>query len=112
MQSAAVLIDRALAAGKPQNPDWVYPYYRVAKALAKYRAGRPTQAMEILQGAPSRVLLPFPTLVLAMCQQAEGRLDEARHTLAVAVAVFDWRTKKPRRGRIGFFTSFAVRPRF
>ena len=50
--------------------------------------------MKILKGPSSTVLLPAPTLVLAMCQQRTGSVQDARHTLADAVAKFDWRTEK------------------
>ena len=93
LRTAAGFVDRRLTADKALYPGWAYPYFQFAKVLAEYRQGRPLKAMEMLQGPPSTVLLPAPTLLLAMCQHLAGRAQEARHTLAAAVPQFDWRTE-------------------
>jgi serine/threonine-protein kinase len=89
-QQAAALIERALADRK-KSPDWVYPYFLFAKALAEYRLDRLDRATSILEGEANQVLRPAPQLVLAMVQQRRGLKNEARITLAQAVLSFDWR---------------------
>ena len=88
---AATLIDRALASQDKKKPTWSYPYYLFAKGLAEYRLDRLDNAIVLLQGQASKVLVPAPQLIMAMAQHRKGRTDEARKTLAGAVLAFDWR---------------------
>jgi eukaryotic-like serine/threonine-protein kinase len=90
----AALIDRALAADKNDYPEWAYPYFQVAKALAEYRAGRWTSSVAALEGDASRVLLPAPQLILALDLHCLKREDEARAALVKAVLSFDWRPSR------------------
>jgi serine/threonine-protein kinase len=89
LRQAAALIDRAVAAGR-SKPDWAYPYFLLAKGLAEYRLGRLDSAIAVLQGDASFVPGPHRGMVLAMALHHQGRTGEARHTLAAAVAAFDW----------------------
>jgi serine/threonine-protein kinase len=88
LRKAAALIDHAIAA-KGTTPEWIYRYYLFAKALAEYRQDRPASAISLLEGESSRVMGPAPRLVLAMAQHAQ-RPQQARRTLATAMAGFDW----------------------
>jgi serine/threonine-protein kinase len=89
LRQAAALIDRAAAAAW-SKPDWAYPYFLFAKALAAYRQGRLDDAIADLRGDASFMPGPSPRLVLAMALHGLGRKEESRHTLADAVAAFDW----------------------
>jgi serine/threonine-protein kinase len=86
---AAALIDRAVAA-RGSTPEWIHPYVLLAKGLAEYRQGRWAGAISIMQGEASRALWPAPHLVLAMAQHEQGQKSEARKTLALAIATYDW----------------------
>jgi serine/threonine-protein kinase len=91
LHSAAAMADRAVAlAWKSSEPDNAYVQF--AKGLSDYRQGRPDQAMPLLRSAvqkiPSR---PGPRLVLAMAEFRSGSPEEARKTLAAAVATYDWK---------------------
>jgi tetratricopeptide (TPR) repeat protein len=87
LRRAAALADRAAAAG-PKHP--LYPYFQLAKALAEYRRGRPEQAIPLLRESASRIGQLTPRLVLAMAQYRCGHAEEARQTLAAALAAHDW----------------------
>src|SRR5262249_44320616 len=89
LRQAAALLDRAVAAGR-SKPDWAHAYFLFGKGLAEYRQGRLESAIAVLQGEAAFVPGPSPRLVLAMGQHRQGRKEEARHTLAAAVAAFDW----------------------
>ncbi len=93
LRIAGAMIDRALAADPSQYEKWAYPYFLFAKALAAYRQGRIDEAIALLGGEVSGVLVPAPELVLAMAQYRSGRPDDARQTLAAAVGAFDWRVE-------------------
>jgi eukaryotic-like serine/threonine-protein kinase len=91
LQSAGALADRAVViASKSAEPD--NPYVQFVKGLSEYRQGRLDQAMALLRAAvqkiPSR---PGPRLVLAMTQFRSGSPEEARKSLATAVAAYDWK---------------------
>ena len=47
-----------------------------------------------MTGEAASVLGPSPRLVLAMAQYQKGQKDQARKTLAAAVASYDWSTSK------------------
>jgi hypothetical protein len=66
------------------------PYFRFAKALAEYRAGRLKNAQELLQGDSLRILPPAPPVLLAMVQHRLGQTDAARQTFNAAVAGYNW----------------------
>ena len=90
---ATSLIDRALASQR-EKPDWVLPYFRFAKALAEYRAGRLKGALALLEGETLRILGPAPRLLLAMVQHGLGQAGAAGESLSAAVASYDWDPKK------------------
>jgi serine/threonine-protein kinase len=89
LRQIATLLDRAVAAGR-SKPDWAYPHFLFARCLAAYRQGQLGNAIALLQGEASFVPGPNPHMVLAMAQYRQGRKEEARHTLATAIAAFDW----------------------
>ncbi len=69
----------------------LYPFFQFVKGLADYRQGRLDRAISLMRGEASGVLGPAPRLVLAMALQQNGRVAEARKTLAEAVQSYDWR---------------------
>jgi serine/threonine-protein kinase len=89
LRQASVLIDRALAADL-KNEGWLIPYFRFAKALAEYRAGNCENARSLLSEETLKVLGPGPRLLLAMVQHRLSQPDEARETLKIAIANFNW----------------------
>jgi serine/threonine-protein kinase len=89
LRQAVALTGRA-AAARGSTPEWIYRYFLFAKGLADYRRGRLADAAAVMEGEASRVLGPAPRLVLAMAQHGQGQEEQARHTLARAVASFDW----------------------
>jgi tetratricopeptide (TPR) repeat protein/tRNA A-37 threonylcarbamoyl transferase component Bud32 len=93
LQPAATLIDRALAAD-PIRYRGVMPYYRFAKSLAEYRAGRLDNARALLDSETLKVLGPAPILVFAMIHHRQGESEVARQALEAAVARFDWNPAK------------------
>jgi serine/threonine-protein kinase len=90
LRQASALLDRAVAAGR-SKPDWAYPYFLFAKALAAYRQGRLDNAIAELRGEASLMPEPNPPMLLAMAQFRQGKPEAGRHTLAEAIAAFDWR---------------------
>jgi eukaryotic-like serine/threonine-protein kinase len=89
LKQATALINRALAADQAKFGG-LMPYFRFAKALAEYRAGRMKNALELLQGDTMRILPPAPSLLLAMVQHRLGQTDAARKTFDAAVAAYNW----------------------
>jgi len=89
-RQASALLDRAVAAAR-SKPDWAYPYFLFAKALAAYRQGRLDNAIAELRGEASLMPGPNPRMLLAMAQFRQGEKEAARHTLAAAIVAFDWR---------------------
>jgi serine/threonine-protein kinase len=87
---AAALVDRAVAAGRAK-PDWAYPYFLFAKALAAYRQGHLQSAIAQLRGEASIMPGPIPRMLLAMAQFRQGEKEAARQTLAKAIVAYDWR---------------------
>ena len=77
LRQASMLIDRALAANLEKEA-WLLPYFRFAKALAEYRAGRYENANSLLSQETLKVLVPGPQLLLAMVQYRLGQADPAR----------------------------------
>jgi serine/threonine-protein kinase len=90
LRQAAALCGRAVAAGR-SKPDWAYPYFLFAKALAAYRQGHFDKAIAQLRGEASLIPGPIPRMLLAMARFRKGEKEAARHTLAEAVAAYDWR---------------------
>jgi tetratricopeptide (TPR) repeat protein len=86
LKIAEALVDRALAS----EPD--EPYYKFAKGLAEYRAGRLESVISLMTGDAARAMGPAPRLVQAMAEYALGRKAEARKTLAAAIGSLDWRS--------------------
>jgi serine/threonine-protein kinase len=93
LKQATALIDHALAAD-PAKYGAIMPYFRFAKALAEYRAGRMKNALDLLQGDTLRVLPPAPWLVLAMAQHRLGQTAAAHKTYDAAIASYDWEAAK------------------
>ncbi len=87
LQKAAALADLAVNAGQKQPPnDW----YMFAKGLAEYRQDRPESAIDWLEKSiAGKVAMPS-RLVLAMAQHRSGRVEEARDTLIIALAFYNW----------------------
>ncbi len=92
LRQATDLIDRALASERAK-PGWLLPYFRFAKALAEYRAGRLECALTLLDGDTQQVLGPAPRLLLAMVQHRLGKGDAARASFCAAVAAYVWDVK-------------------
>jgi serine/threonine-protein kinase len=89
LRKATALADQAVAA-RGSTPEWIYRYFLLAKGLAEYRQGHCTDAASLMEGEASKVLGPIPRLILAMAQHDQGHRQQARKTLAAAVAAFDW----------------------
>ena len=90
LRRAVELADRAVAAGEKSSEPG-NPYLRFVKGLAEYRAGRPMQAIPLLQEAAER--LPqraAPRLALAMAQFQSGSPKESRKSMAKAVRAYNW----------------------
>jgi tetratricopeptide (TPR) repeat protein len=92
LRQATALIDRALASERAR-PDWLLPYFRFAKALAEYRAGRLENSLTLLDGDTQRILGPAPRLLHAMVQHRLGKTEAARDSFRAAIASFDWDAK-------------------
>lgn len=90
LRRATTLIDRALAIDAAR-PTGFYAYFRAAKALSEYRAGRAKAALEIMGGEAAGTLGPLPQLVTAMAYSRLGRPADARRALARAAVAGDWR---------------------
>ena len=90
---AAALLDRALAADQSRYGGFM-PYFRFAKSLAEYRAGRPDSARSLLHGDTMKVLGPAPHLLFAMIEHQQGRPEIARKSLEEGISVFDWSPTK------------------
>jgi serine/threonine-protein kinase len=89
LRQAAALIDRALADNN-ESDRWLVPYFRFAKGLAEYRAGRLESALTYLSGPTQEILVPAPALTLAMVQHKLGKVKAARSTFDSAVAGVKW----------------------
>ncbi|HEY4260764.1 MAG TPA: protein kinase [Schlesneria sp.] len=89
LRPASTLIDRALAAD-PVKYRGVMPYYRFAKSLAEYRAGRLDNARALLDTETLKVLGPAPILLFGMIHHRKGESEVARKALEAAIARFDW----------------------
>jgi hypothetical protein len=67
-------------------PDAILPpVFLFSRAQARYRQGRFDDSIKLMTGEGS-VMRPSPRLVLAMAQYQKGQKDQARKTLAAAVA--------------------------
>jgi serine/threonine-protein kinase len=93
LQQAVALTERAVVGG-PRGHEFAFPYYVFAQGLARYRQGRFDEAVKLMTGDAASVLGPSPRLVLAMAQYQKGQKDQARTTLAAAVACYDWNPAK------------------
>jgi len=92
LRQATILVDRALSADRATF-GWCMPYFRFAKALSEYRAGRLETTLTLLDADTIGVLGPAPRLLLAMVQHRLGKADAARATFKDALANFDWGAK-------------------
>ena len=93
LRSAVTLLDRALAADQSRYGGFM-PYFRFAKGLAEYRAGRLDSARALLDGDTMKILEPAPHLLMAMIQHQQGQPQIAQKSLEAAVARFDWNPTK------------------
>lgn len=93
LRQAAALADRA-AAAKGAKHEWARPYFVFAQGLASYRQDRLDVAIKRMTGEAALVTGPSPRLVLAMAQFQRDQKDEARKTLAAAIASYDWSMAK------------------
>ncbi len=89
LRRATILLDRTLSADRALY-GWCLPYFRFAKALAEYRAGRLEAALTLLDPDTIGVLGPAPRLLLAMVQLRLGKVDAARPTYNAALANYNW----------------------
>jgi serine/threonine-protein kinase len=89
LRQAVALTERAVAAGRPGR-EFAYPYCLFAEGLARYREGRFDEAVELMSGEAGSVMGPAPRLVLALAQYRMNQKDQARETLAAAIASYDW----------------------
>ena len=64
-----------------------------------------------MNGEAASVLGPSPRLVLAMAQYQKGEKDQARKTLAAAIASYDWNAARRPATMRGSLTSSAARRR-
>jgi tetratricopeptide (TPR) repeat protein len=93
LQQAVGLIERAVAAGR-QGHEFAFPYRLFAQGLARYRQGRFDDAIKLMNGEAASVMGPSPRLVLALAQYQKDQKDQARKTLAAAIASYDWSAPK------------------
>ena len=93
LRPAVTLLDRALAADQSRYGGFM-PYFRFAKGLAEYRAGRLDSARALLDGDTMKILEPAPHLLMAMIQHQQGQPQIAQKSLEAAVARFDWNPTK------------------
>ena len=89
LQQAVALTERAVAVGRAGH-EFIYPYYRFAEGLARYRQGRFDDAITLMTGDAAQSLGPCPRLVLAMALYQQGRREEARSALEEAIRQIDW----------------------
>ena len=93
LRQAVRLTERAVAAGRTGH-ELAYPYCLFAEGLARYRQGRFDDAIQRMNGEAASVMGPAPRLVLAMAQYRKDQKDQARKTLAAAIASYDWHAVK------------------
>ncbi len=89
LRQATALIDLALSNESPQTRNY-WRYFRFAKGLAEYRAGRYESASEYIDSETLQVLGPAPRLLLAMIQHRLNLTEEARQNYDTAIAAFEW----------------------
>jgi eukaryotic-like serine/threonine-protein kinase len=89
LRQAVALTERAVAVGR-EGHEFIYPYYRFAEGLARYRQGRFDDAITLMTGDAAQSLGCCPRLVLAMALHQQGRRDEARGALEEAIRQIDW----------------------
>jgi serine/threonine-protein kinase len=89
LHRAAAVIDRAVAARRPEN-GWASPYFLFAQALAEYRRGQFKGVVWLLSGDADWSMQPSGRLVLAMAQYRLGQKEQTRRTLALAIRSLDW----------------------
>jgi eukaryotic-like serine/threonine-protein kinase len=92
LRQAVALVERAVAVGKSGH-EFIYPYYRFAQGLARYRQGRFDDAIAIMTGDAAKSLGACPALVLAMALHRKGREADARRALDEAIRFHDWTAK-------------------
>ncbi len=88
-RQAADLADRAVGYEAAKS-FWYYRYYLFAKGLTEFRQGHFDRAISIMEGEASRAMGPCPRLIIAMAQLQNGEVADARQTLALATASYDW----------------------
>ena len=110
LRQAVALVERAVAVGR-RGHEFIYPYYRFAEGLARYRQGRFDDTITIMTGDAAQSLGPCPRLVLAMALHQKGRRDDARQTLEEAIRLPRLDGEKATTTTSGSPTSSAARPR-
>jgi eukaryotic-like serine/threonine-protein kinase len=93
LKQAVALTERAAAGGRAGH-EFAHAYYLFAQGLARYRQSRFDDAIKLLTGEATSVMGPSPPLILAMAQHQKGQKDQARQTLAAAIASYDWSAAK------------------
>jgi eukaryotic-like serine/threonine-protein kinase len=92
----AVALARRAAASDPSKDPGSYPWFLFARGLAEYREGKFDQAISTMGSDASRVDRPVTRLVLSMALHQDGRMAEARKTLAAAILSYDWSATEAR----------------
>lgn len=95
LAQAVALTERAASSGVGED-DFAYPYRLFAKGLADYRLGQYDDAIALMNGkaAKAEYMGPSQRLITAMAQYQNGQKDQARKTLAAAIASYDWSESK------------------
>jgi serine/threonine-protein kinase len=84
MRQAVALVECA-AAVEPSKYPGVYSHFLFARGLAEFRRGNFDRAVGAIRGHPDWMLIPAPSLVLAMALHRSGQTAEARKILAAAL---------------------------
>ena len=104
-------LDRPRPGFEKAKPGWLLPYFRFAKALAEYRAGRLETALTLLDGDTLQVLGPAPRLLLAMVQHRLGKADAPGASFRAAVADYVWDAKRATDREAWMFHLLQPRPK-
>ncbi len=69
-------------------------YVLFAQGLARYRQSRFDDVIKLMTGEAASIMGPSPGIILAMAQYQKNQKDQARKTLAAAIASYDWNPAK------------------
>jgi Flp pilus assembly protein TadD len=95
LRQAVALAERAGGAQRSGYAPHV-AHFLFVQALAEYRQGKFDRTISLLQGEAFHAFGPAPGIVLAMALHRNGKVAEARKTLAKAVLSHDWRANQAR----------------